>query len=90
MLTAVQNGHFIWDLRLRQRLPRMLSSLAVMAVVLYGLNMWFAPSYAEGAGFLAAVVALVVMMVAGAASYFIAAHVTGAFRFSDLKSSLRR
>ena len=90
MLTAVQDGHYLWDQRLRQRLPRMLVSLAVMASVLYGLNIWFAPSYAEGAGFQAAAIALAVMMLAGAASYFIAAHVTGAFRFSDLKSSLRR
>jgi putative peptidoglycan lipid II flippase len=90
MLTAVQEGHFTWDARLRARLPRMLASLAVMAVIMFGLDVWLSSSYLERTGFDDRMLALLILMTAGAFSYFLAAQVTGAFRISDLKASLRR
>ncbi len=90
IIAAVRREHYAWDERFKTRLPRMFVSLLVMTAVLYGLDLWLAPNYAEAAGFSAAAWGLLILMVAGAASYFIAAHLTGAFRFSDLKSSLRR
>ena len=90
MFTSIRRGHYVWDGRFKTRLPRMIVSVLVMAAVLYGLNIVLAANYAEGAGFLAAVWGLLALMGAGAASYFGAAHITGAFRFSDLKASLRR
>jgi putative peptidoglycan lipid II flippase len=90
MVTAVRRGHYIADARFKSRLPRMVISLFVMAGVLVGLNHLLQPNYAELSGFTAALWGLLVLMIAGAASYFLAAHFTGAFRFSDLRSSLRR
>ena len=90
MFTSVKRGHYTWDARFKRRLPLMIVSLLVMAAVLYGLNLWLAPNYAEGAGFKAAAWGLVALLLAGAVSYFAAAQVTGAFRISDLKSSMRR
>jgi putative peptidoglycan lipid II flippase len=88
--TSVRRGHYAWDHRFKKRLPLMVVSLAVMAGVLYGLGLWLQPNYAEGAGFKAATWGLLLLLAAGIGSYFFAAQVTGAFRFSDLKASLRR
>jgi putative peptidoglycan lipid II flippase len=90
MATAVHRGHYSWDKRLKSRLPRMLVSLLVMAGCLYGLSLWLQPNYAELAGLGKAAWGLVALLVAGAVSYFAAAHITGAFRISDLKASMRR
>ena len=90
MTTAIRRGHYAWDKRFQSRLPRMLLALLVMAATLYGLNLLLQPNYLEGAGFTKAVWGLLVLMFAGAISYFAAAQVTGAFRISDLKASMRR
>ncbi len=90
VFTSLKRGHFAWDQRITKRLPRMFASLLVMALVLAGLNHLLRPNYAEGAGFSAAVWGLLVMMGLGTAAYFIAAHITGAFRISELKQAMRR
>ncbi len=88
--TAISRGHYAWDKRFKSRLPRMVLALLIMAAVLYGLNLWLAPNYAEAAGFSKAVWGLIVLLLAGALSYFVAAQITGAFRISELKSAFRR
>ncbi len=90
MVTAIRRGHYAWDARFKSRLPRMMLALLVMAATLYGLNHMLQDHYADNAGFAKAVLGLVVLMLAGAGSYFASAHVTGAFRLSDLKASMRR
>ena len=87
--TAIRRGDYRWDQRFKSRLPRMVLSLAVMAAVLYGCTVLLAANYAELAGFKAAVWGLLLMLVAGAVSYFAAAQLTGAFRLQDLKAALR-
>lgn len=88
--TAVKRDHYAADARFKSRLPRMVLSLFVMAGVLLGLDHLLAPNYAENAGFTAATWGLVVLMLAGVASYFAAAHVTGAFRLSEIRSAFRK
>jgi putative peptidoglycan lipid II flippase len=90
VVTSLRRGNYAWDARFKSRLPRMIASLLAMAAVLYGLQYLLGANYAEGAGFKAATWGLVAMLVAGVATYFIAAHFTRAFRISELKSSLRR
>jgi putative peptidoglycan lipid II flippase len=90
ILTAIHRKHYAWDRRFQSKLPRMVLSLVVMAATLYGLNLWLAPNYAEFAGFTKSVRGLVALLLAGAFSYFAAAQITGAFRVSDLKASIRR
>jgi putative peptidoglycan lipid II flippase len=90
MITAVRRGHYTADQRFKSRLPRMTISVLFMAAALGGLNYLLQDNYAEAAGFTAAAWALIVLVLAGTLSYFAAAHVTGAFRISDLKASLRR
>jgi putative peptidoglycan lipid II flippase len=88
--TAVRRGHYKWDARFQSRLPRMVASLGVMALVLYGMNTALQSNYAEAAGFGPALWGLAVLLVGGACSYFVAAQLTGAFKLSDLKSAMHR
>lgn len=88
--TTVRRGYFVWDARFKSRLPRMLVCLLVMAATLYGLNHVLQENYSEFAGFGEALWGLLALLLAGASSYFCAAQITGAFRISDLKASLRR
>jgi putative peptidoglycan lipid II flippase len=88
--TSTRRNHYSWDARFRMRLPRMIMALAVMTGVLYALNLWLAPNYAENAGLKAAAWGLVALLAAGAISYFAAAELIGAFKLRELKSALRR
>jgi putative peptidoglycan lipid II flippase len=88
--TAVRRGHYAWDERLKRRLPRMALALAIMAGVLIALLQLLSGNYAEAASFAHAAWGLVALLACGVVSYFAAAQLTGAFRLSDLKSSLRR
>jgi putative peptidoglycan lipid II flippase len=88
--TAVRRDHYTADTRFKSRLPRMVISLFVMAAVLVGLNSLLASNYAENAGFTAALWGLIALIAAGIISYFAAAHLTGAFRLSDLRGAIRK
>jgi putative peptidoglycan lipid II flippase len=90
IIAAVRRGHYTADTRFKSRLPRMTLSVLVMAAVLYGVNYLLRNNNAVGANFVDAAWGLVVLLFVGAVSYFAAAHITGAFRLSDLKASLRR
>jgi putative peptidoglycan lipid II flippase len=90
IITSLRRGHFVSDQRFRQRFPRMVLSLFVMAAVLGALVYLLSGNYAENAGAAKAVWGLVILVIAGTGSYFAAAHVTGAFRFSELKAALKR
>jgi putative peptidoglycan lipid II flippase len=90
IVTSVRRGHYTADVRFKSRLPRMVIALFVMAAVLLGLNDLLNANYAENAGFTAAVWGLVVLILAGIISYFAAAHLTGAFRLSELKGAFRK
>lgn len=90
IFTSVRRGHYAADERFKSRLPRMVLALFVMVGVLVALAHLLSANYAENAGFTAAAWGLVVLVLAGVTSYFAAAHVTGAFRFSELKSAFRK
>jgi putative peptidoglycan lipid II flippase len=90
IVTSIRRGHYASDQRFRFRLPRILVSLAVMAAVLVALLYGLDNYYAEGAGFTRAVTALAILLAGGIISYFAAAHITGAFRLSELKTALLR
>jgi putative peptidoglycan lipid II flippase len=90
IVTAVRRRHYAADRRFKSRLPRMMLSLVVMAGVLAGLSHALRDNYTEGAGLAAALWGLIALCGAGAAVYFVAAQITGAFRFAELKSSFRR
>lgn len=76
-----------FDARLRQRLPRILAAVAVMAAVLGALGWVMAPALAEPGLRYGALAALVG---AGILSYFGAGFALGAFRLSEFRAALRR
>jgi putative peptidoglycan lipid II flippase len=91
ILTAKRRGYYKTDQRLRSKLPRIFISLGIMVGVLWGLmHFWLSANYVDKAGFSAAVVGLLILLGGGIGSYFVTAHVTGAFRLSDLRSAMRR
>ncbi len=91
IFVALRRGYYRSDARFASRFLRMLASLAVMSLTLWVLlNFLLEPDYAEGAGFGAALSGLLILLGSGVASYFAAAHVTGAFRLSELRAMLRR
>ena len=89
-VTLVRRGLFGFDDRLRRRLPRIVSSgLAMGALLLVGVWLLRA-NYAAGAGFLAALWGLVLLVSGGAVSYFAIAHASGGMPLGEIKSMLKR
>ncbi len=88
--TSLRRGHYAADARFKSRLPRMIASLFVMALAMGFALFWLTPNYDEGAGTAKAIWGLITLIAAGSISYFTAAHLTGAFRFSELTSAFRR
>ena len=74
---------------LRRHLMVVLSS-AIMGAVLFGLAVLLAPWLVPGAGLLRHVAALMVLVIVGAAAYFLAAHLTGAQNLRELARMVRR
>lgn len=89
VFTAVRRKQYAADARFKSRFPRMVISLFVMAGVLLGLNHWLAGNYADGAGFASAVWGLLGLFFGGIAAYFAAAHLTGAFKITELLRALK-
>ncbi|MBJ2152252.1 murein biosynthesis integral membrane protein MurJ [Paracoccus sp. IB05] len=75
------------DDRFRKRLPRIILSSLLMGAVLLGL-VWVLGDAVTEKGTRTPL--LLVLVLAGMASYFLAATLTGAMNLADLKSSLRR
>jgi putative peptidoglycan lipid II flippase len=86
--TLRKRGHFAPDARLRRRIPRLLLAALMMGGVLYLLGSYADPYLTRG--FLLRVGALALLCTGGAAVYFLASFVTGAFALDDLKLLLRR
>ena len=89
-ITLSRRGHFALDDRLRLRLPRMLISAFLMGGILLAGNHFLAGNFAAGAGFLAALWSLVLLVIVGLSSYFVFAHFTGAMRLGEMKSMIKR
>jgi putative peptidoglycan lipid II flippase len=85
-ITLARRGQFLADERLKRRLPRtILSGLLMGAVLLAGF--WFlGANFTERARFVSAAWSLLLLVLAGIASYFVLAHATGAMTLSELKA----
>ena len=86
--TLHRREHFTIDARLRRSAVRLAAATVAMGGLLFLLNPWIDPFM--GSGLFERVVALAVMMAAGAAVYFGLAWLFGAFNLADLKAQLRR
>ncbi|MFT3988681.1 murein biosynthesis integral membrane protein MurJ [Aestuariivirga sp.] len=89
-ITLQRRGFFTMDQRMKQRLPRIvLSGLGMGAVLLAGVWL-FQGNYEPGRGFITHLWTLGLLVLAGIVSYFAFAQITGAMRFGELKSMLKR
>ena len=89
-LTLSRRGHFRLDELTRKRLPRIVAAGLLMGLILLGGQWLLWPQFAVTKGFLSHLWALLVLVIGGAASYFLLAHLTGAMRLSELRSMLKR
>lgn len=76
------------DRRFLNRLPRILAAALIMAGVLWGLRMALGEAVVLGSGTRS--LALLALVGAGSAAYFIAAALTGAMRPGEIKAAMRR
>ncbi len=83
-------NYFAFDARSAKRLPLIILSTLIMAAVLLTLAWLLKDNFAEGTHLVHSIWSLLLLVVAGLASYFLAAQISGAFRLSELKAALRR
>ncbi|WP_299143382.1 murein biosynthesis integral membrane protein MurJ [uncultured Tateyamaria sp.] len=76
-----------FDDRYRRRVPRIIGAALLMGAVLWGVAILLKPALGTDFVRYGALLALVCI---GAASYFGAAHMTGALRLSDIRGAVRR
>ena len=86
--TLRKRGHFAPDAQLRRRIPRLLLAALMMGGALFLLGPYADPYLTRG--FVIRVAALTILCSGGAAVYFLASFVTGAFALDDIKLLLRR
>lgn len=82
--TLARRGHYTPDQRLRSRLPRTLLCCLAMAVVLYGARAGIDATALTEPSHVARIAALVVLLVLGTVTYFLAAHFLKAMTFGEL------
>ncbi|MBF0249888.1 MAG: murein biosynthesis integral membrane protein MurJ [Alphaproteobacteria bacterium] len=88
----IRRGQFHFDRRFTGRVWRIALAAALMGAVVYSLELWLARGWAGwlGGGGAERAASLALLVVAGCASYSIAAHVFGAARLGDVKRWMRR
>ena len=89
-MTLSRRGYYTLDARLKKRLPRIILSAVLMGALLLAGRWLLQGNYAEGAGFIAALWGLGVLVAGGIAGYFALAHLTGGMPLGELKSMLKR
>jgi putative peptidoglycan lipid II flippase len=85
-----RDAHFTADARLRAALPRIVLASVIMGVALVAGADVLAPWLAAHNGALIRFAALGVLVGGGLLTYFLAAHLSGAFRLGTLRAALRR
>jgi putative peptidoglycan lipid II flippase len=81
---------FSLDERLIDRLPRIILSALLMGGFLLAGAWLLSANYAPGTSILLKVTALLVLVIGGACSYFLLAHLSRAMTFGELSAMLRR
>jgi putative peptidoglycan lipid II flippase len=85
-----KSGHVKADGRLRRNMGMIVISCLCMAMVLAPLRVYMGDYFINGSNNFAQVLALSVMVFAGASSYAIAITATGVVKLSDLKQYIKR
>lgn len=89
-ITLTQRGYFSADAKLRKNLPRIIFNSLLMGAVLLVCNQYFGHFFTQPNPLVVRLAVLMVLVVTGAACYFVASHITGLFRWRDFKKAFRR
>ena len=89
-ITLTRRGFFLTDQRLRTNLFKILFNSLVMGAVLLVANNFAAQYFTSQTPLLIRVALLGLIVVGGAVCYFVASHMTGAFRWRDFRQAFRR
>jgi putative peptidoglycan lipid II flippase len=84
-----RSGRKLVDAQLKQRLPRLLLCSALLAAIIYGLGQMLQPMFIAS-NLLSEIAALTIMMGVAGLAYAGLVQVTGAWRWQDLPTMLRR
>jgi putative peptidoglycan lipid II flippase len=85
-----RNGHFRMDDRFRSRVARIVASGLIMGAVLLAAVWMLQGYFSETARLSLSALVLLGLIVLGSATYFAAAHLSGAMRLNELRSMLKR
>jgi putative peptidoglycan lipid II flippase len=85
-----RRGFYKPDDQFKKKLPRIMISGVLMGAVLLAGYWYLQVNFAESARFLASLWGLVGLVLAGIASYFAFAHISGAMTWGELKAAVKR
>lgn len=88
--TLTRRGFFRSDHRLRKNLLKTLANSFLMGALLLVANYYLQSYFSAGNPLLLRIAVLGLIVVAGAGTYFVAAHFSGLFRWRDFKQAFRR
>ncbi len=89
-MTLAARGHYRIDDRIRKKLPSIVLSALVMGGALFLGVFALQENFMGDASFLSSLWGLVVLVVGGAAGYFVMAHVSGAMTLSEIRAAIKR
>ncbi len=89
-ITLYRRGHFKIDHRLKSRLAIYTLSAVSMGAALWGLDQFISPFIIESGALYEKILLLFALIVAGMVVFFGLCNITGAFKFREIRSSLRR
>lgn len=89
-MTLAARGHYKIDDRIKKKLPSIVLSALIMGGLLFFGAFYLKENFIGDATFLTSLWALLVLVIGGAASYFVAAHLTGAMTLSEVRAVIKR
>jgi len=89
-VTLYRRGHFKIDHRLKSRLIIYTLSAVCMGAALWGLDQFISPLIVASGALYEKILLLLALIVAGMVVFFGLCNITGAFKFREIRSSLRR
>ena len=89
-MTLAGRGHYKIDDRIKKKLPSIVLSALIMGGLLFFGAFYLKENFIGDATFLTSLWALLVLVIGGAASYFVAAHLTGAMTLSEVRAVIKR
>ncbi len=89
-VTLTNRGYFKTDQKLRRNLFKILLNSVIMGAVLLGANNLLGEYFTSSSSLIWRIMVLAAIIALGIVCYFVASHISGAFRWRDFKQAFRR